>query len=73
MKPYDVKELALRLKELGLAEAESVAKKVVETVFAWVEESAKKSPSAYDDLLLGIVALVKSEILAQIDKISPNV
>lgn len=69
MPAYDPKVLVDKLKARGLDIAEDAAKGVIEDVFVWVEQSVKESASAYDDLLLGIMPVIKNEVLKAVDKI----
>jgi hypothetical protein len=51
-KPYDLSELAQSLKEEGLNLAEDAVKAIVKKTVLWVSESAKLSPTPYDDIAL---------------------
>ena len=72
-KAYDVKALAEKLKARGLNVAEDVATEVLGAVFEFFEESAVLSENKYDDLLLAILPMLKSEALKAIDKIDGEV
>jgi len=72
-KAYDVKALAEKLKARGLDVAEDVATEVLGAVFEFFEESAVLSENKYDDLLLAILPMLKSEALKAIDKIDGEV
>ena len=72
-KAYDLKELALVLKSKGLDLAEDGAKHVVESVFEWVESSAKLSATPYDDMGLVILPQLKKIALESVDKIDGEV
>lgn len=73
MKPYDLNELLKSLKDSGLNVTETAARDLVEKVFAWVEASAKASPTAYDDLMLVILPALKTTVLKEVDKINGKV
>lgn len=66
---FDLKELEARLKKAGLPHVEGCARDVVETVFAWAEDSVKATPSKLDDLALGVMGPLKSWILGKVDGI----
>lgn len=68
-KAYDLKVLAEKLKARSLDLAEDAAVIVVEELFNWVEESAKLSPTPYDDMGLVIVPQLKRLALEGVDKI----
>lgn len=72
-KAYDLKALANQLKGRGLDVAEEGAKLVVEELCKWVEESAKISPTPYDDMAMVILPKIKSLALEQVDKIDGQV
>lgn len=72
-KAYDIKELALVLKSKGLDLAEDGAKHVVESVFEWVEASAKLSATPYDDMGLIVLPQIKKLALEAVDKIDGEV
>lgn len=57
-KAYDLKELAVILKGNGLELLEESSKIIFDSVMDWIEESAKVSPTPYDDL----IALVSPQI-----------
>ena len=69
MAAYDLKVLVEKLKARGLDVAEDAAKGLVEDVFSFVEASVKESATPYDDILLGILPVVKAQTLGAIDKI----
>ncbi len=73
MAAYDVSVLAAKLKAHGLDIAEEAVRDVVEDVFSWVEDSVKESTTPYDDILLGILPVVKSEVLKRVDTIDGHV
>lgn len=68
-KAYDPKALLEKLKDQGLDLAEDAAGLLVEAVFDWVGESALMSETKFDDLLAGVLPVVKPHVLALIDKI----
>ncbi len=69
-KAWDVKDLEAKLKEAGMPHVEGMAKAAIESVFSWIEESVKLSPSKVDDLALAVVGPIKSWALAKVDQIS---
>jgi hypothetical protein len=68
-KAYDIKALADKLKGRGLDMAEEGAKIVIEELCGWVEESAKVSPTPYDDMALVILPKLKELALSAADRI----
>ena len=68
-KAYDIGGLVAVLKSKGLDLAEDGAKIVAESVFEWIEESAKLSASPYDDMALIVLPQLKKLALSEIDKI----
>lgn len=72
-KAYDLKALLGELKVQGIDLAEDAAKKVLETVFHWVEDSAKLSATPYDDMGLIVLPKLKELALGQVDKIDGQV
>ena len=72
-KAYDIKDLVDGLKGKGLDLAEDAAVIVVEAVIDWVGQSAAKSENKYDDLLIAILPILKSEALKLADKIDGKV
>ncbi len=68
-KAYDLKELGKILKDKGLDLAEDALKIVAESTFDWVEESAKISPTPYDDMGLVVLPQLKKLAFEKIDKI----
>jgi hypothetical protein len=68
--PYDLGELVGELKSKGLDVAEAGAKAMIESVFTWIEKSAKASTIPYDDLALIVLPKVKDFALAEADKIN---
>ena len=65
----DFQVLLDKLKAEGLDVAEDAAKVVVEAVLEWAEDAVVKSENKYDDLLLAVFPVVKSELLKLVDKI----
>jgi len=72
-KAYDAKELALRLKPHGLDLGEEAAKKLVDVLLTWVDDSAKLSKTPIDDVLMSIVKPLHPYIMSQLDKIDGQV
>lgn len=68
-KAYDVNALIEGLKDKGLDIAEDSAKVIAESVFNWIEESAKVSETPYDDMALLVLPQLKKLAFEQIDKI----
>jgi hypothetical protein len=68
-KPYDLKDLAAKLKGRGLDIAEEGVKIMIEETFAWGEESAKLSKNPFDDMALLVLPQIKSKALEFADKI----
>jgi hypothetical protein len=69
MEAYDIKHLAEILKTKGLVLAEESAEILVESVFQWVEESAKLSATPYDDMALLVLPQIKGFVKKAVDKI----
>lgn len=70
---YDIKKLVLKLKENGLDVAEEAAKDIVVSTLDWVVEEAAASPNKIDDIIAGLIPMIKPVILEQIDKIDGHV
>mgnify|MGYP005989106507 CR=1 FL=1 len=68
-KAYDFKVLAAKLKAKGLDLAEETVKMIAEETFDWVEESAKISPTPYDDMGMIVLPQLKKLAFDNIDKI----
>ena len=68
-KAYDLKVLGEKIKGRGLDLAEDSVKIVVEEIFAFIEESAKISPTPYDDIALIVLPQIKSKVLSIVDQI----
>lgn len=68
---YEFSKLAEGFKAEGLEVAEEAAKKAVNVVFNWLEQSAKESANPYDDLLLVALPLAKKNVLDLAEKINP--
>lgn len=66
---YDIKKLSQELKMIGLSAAEDTAKKMVEIVFKWIIESARSTPTLYDDMFIGVAELIKKEVMKELEKI----
>lgn len=69
-KPYDLKDLGIRLKDKGLVVAEAAAHEVYGEVCAWLKDSAKLSKTPFDDVIVAIMPMVDNVVLPQIEKIS---
>ena len=71
---YDVAKLAAKLTDdMGMNITEEAAKHAVESVFSWVEESAKESAGKVDDFISGIMVMLKPMLIGFIDKIDGDV
>lgn len=68
-KAYDLGALVDILKDQGLDLAEDAAKIVVDAVLEWVAQSAAKSENKYDDLLIAVLPILKTEALKLVDHI----
>lgn len=73
LKPYDLKDLAEKLKARGLDMAEEGAKIVIEETSKWVEESAELSPTPFDNIAVVVMPEIKKLALAAADKIDGQV
>lgn len=68
---YDVKVLAERMREAGGPEAEKMAKKNLQVIFAWLQESANISPNPYDNIGIPLaISTVTPLIMPALDQIS---
>ena len=63
---YDVKVLVASLKARGIDIAEDAARALVEEVFAWTKASAKISTNQMDDMLVGLLTPVETDVYAKI-------
>lgn len=72
-KAYDLKVLVASLKGRGLDIAEDAAGILVEELLNWVMVSAPLSKTPYDDILIAILPIMKSELFKQIDRIDGKV
>jgi hypothetical protein len=68
-KAYDLKVLAVKLKEKGLPEMENLAEKVYEATKEWYVESAVLSDNKVDDVTVPFIGFVDAIVKPQIDKI----
>ena len=66
---YDHKALLEGLKGKGLDLAEDAALIIIDELFVWLEDSAKKSSTPYDDMALIILPQLKEIAKQQADKI----
>lgn len=73
MAAYNFNELVEKLKARGLDLAEDGAKGVVGDVFDWLEGSVKNSPTPYDDIMLGILPVIKAQVLKSVDAIDGQI
>lgn len=69
-KAYDLKDLGLRMKNIGLPVAEEAVEQAVKEMFAWLRESAVLSATPYDDMATFIYPQLEQLILKQAEKIS---
>ena len=71
---YDVAKLAAKLTDdMGMNITEEAAKHAVESVFSWVDESAKESAGTVYDFISGIMVMLKPMLMGFIDKIDGEV
>lgn len=68
-KPFDIANLAERLKANGLDLAEDVAKVVAKETLSWVKESVLLTSNPFDDLLTAVLPVVSDFVMAELDKI----
>lgn len=66
---YDRKVLLQRLEDKGLVHAEEALTDLLEITFQWLQESAAKSKTPYDDMGLVILPPLKSFALGKIDEV----
>lgn len=66
---YDMKDLAMRMKNIGLPVAEEVVEQAVKEMFKWLKESAVISSTPYDDMAAFIYPQLEELILKQAEKI----
>lgn len=69
---YDVKELGKKLKAKGLASSEDLAEEVVKEVLVWVKDSATKSRTPYDDILIAVIPQIEKYALEFVDNIDKS-
>lgn len=69
-KAYDLKDLVskINIAEIG----EESAKGVAVAVLDWLKESAEKSATPFDNILIPVLDMAKPKILEELDKINPN-
>lgn len=68
-KAYSLKALLEILKGQGLEIAEESAEILFSSVVEWVKQSATKSESPYDDMILLIMPKIEEIVAKQLDKI----
>jgi hypothetical protein len=68
-KAYDLKDLAERMKNIGLPVAEEAVEQAVKEMFKWLKESAVISSTPYDDMAAFIYPQLEELILKQVEKI----
>lgn len=66
---YDLKAFGEKLKARGLDNAEKLAGEVYVDLKAWLEESAAKSSTPIDDVVVNFLDQLDPIVLPQIDKI----
>lgn len=71
-KAYDTKALLEILKGQGLEVAEESAKIIINSLFIWIEDSAKLSETPYDDMALVILPQLKTLALSKAEDINPE-
>lgn len=69
-KAYDLKDLVSKINvaEIG----EEAAKNAAIAVLDWLKESAEKSATPFDNILIPVLEMAKPKILEELDKINPN-
>jgi hypothetical protein len=72
-KAYDLAVLGEMLKKEGLAGGEVAAAATYKALKKWFADSAAKSSTPFDDLVVAVLPQVDAVVLPQIDKISPDV
>lgn len=72
-KAYDFQDFIIKLKGLGIDEAEVLAADIYKALKEWVTESAKLSANPFDDMAVNFFPQLDAVVLPQIDKISPNI
>jgi hypothetical protein len=72
-KAYDVKELLVKFKSIGLELTETLAVQALEQTSAWVVESSLISKNPFDDIAAVVMPTIKNEALKHIDKIDGQV
>lgn len=69
-KPFDIKELAEKYKELGLPVVEDTTEKLLEATFKWLNESAIAHENAIVKLAVPLAIQTVQPLLAKlVDKI----
>jgi hypothetical protein len=66
---YDLKDLAERLKGIGLPVAEEAAEQAIKEIFKWLNDSAVMSETPYDNMASIIYPQIESLILKYAEKI----
>lgn len=69
---YNVKELGAKLKAKGLANAEDLAEDVIKEFLDWLKESAVKSKTPYDDILIAVIPQIEKFALEAADDIDKS-
>lgn len=73
MKPYDLTVLLAAFKTRGLDLGEDAAKGVVDDICLWLTNSAKASPSPFDDIVAVALPHVRAVVMRELDKIDGKV
>lgn len=68
-KPYDVKDLAKRLRKRGINVAEEAAEALYEELKGWFKESAALSPTPVDDIVATFLPQLDKIVEPALDKI----
>lgn len=72
-KAYDFQDFIVRLKAIGIDNAEVLAAGIYRELKGWVTDSAKMTTTPFDDMAVGFFPQLDAVVLPQIDKISANV
>lgn len=72
-KAYDLKDLALKLKEAGLSEVEDGAVKSYVAVKEWLKASAALSANPFDNLVVPFLDQLDKVVLPVLDKVDGQV
>ena len=71
-KPFDLKALGEKFKEVGLELAEENVKVLLPVLLDWVEDSVKMTENKFDDFFVVIRPQLEATLNPLIEKINPN-